>query len=415
VHVPAPSPRTRVLIAEDDPGMRAALSALVASDPGLEVIAEVAGAEEAIVAACTQRPDVCVVDVTMPGGGGPRATREIRACSPRTRVVALSGREDRATVVAMLRAGASGYVVKGTAPDEVLDAIRRTAGGAATLSPAVTGGVVGELTDRLAASEREEDRRRDAAVRIRTTIDEGLLQMVFQPICDLATRVPVGYESLARFAVPPPRTPDVWFTEAAELGLALELELSAVRRALAALPALGPDRYLTLNVGPDTVVAPPFLAAVLGAAEGERLVVEVTEHAPIDDYDAVTAALDRLRAHGVRIAVDDAGAGFASLRHIVRLAPDVIKIDGTLTREVASDRTQRALTSALITFAREIGASIVAEGIETDGQIAALRELGVSYGQGFRLGRPDALPVPADERPRFTTGAPVRPRRAGAR
>ncbi len=148
------TPKTRVLIAEDDDGMRAALAALVASDPTLEVIAEVADAEAAIVAACTARPDVCVVDVTMPGGGGPRATREIRSCSPATRIVALSGREDRATVVAMLRAGASGYVVKGTAPDEVLEAIRRTAGGAATLSPAVTGGVVGELTDRLAESER---------------------------------------------------------------------------------------------------------------------------------------------------------------------------------------------------------------------------------------------------------------------
>jgi EAL domain-containing protein (putative c-di-GMP-specific phosphodiesterase class I)/DNA-binding NarL/FixJ family response regulator len=381
----------RVLVAEDDPGMRTALAALLAADAGMVVVAAVADADAAIAAADEAAPDVCVVDVAMPGGGGPRATREIRARRPATRVLALSGREDRATVVDMLRAGAAGYVVKGTAPEEVVDAVRRTASGEVTLSAAVTRGVVGELTDRLSHDELEERRRSAAAGRIRRTIDGGLLEMRFQPICDLGTHDAVGFESLARFAIAPPHAPDAWFTEAAEVGLSLELELTAVRAALAALAHLPASTYLTVNVSPCAVVAPAFLAAVLSTGQGRRLVIEVTEHAPIEDYEAVTAALGRLRAHGVRLAVDDAGAGFASLRHILRLAPDVIKIDGTLIREVARDRSQRALTSALITFARETGATIVAEGIETDGQLAALRELGVTHGQGFRLGRPVPL------------------------
>ena len=387
----APEPVLRVLVAEDDPGMRRALSALVDADPAMSVVAAVAGADEAIAAAGEHDPDVCVVDVAMPGGGGPRATRELRRRRPDARVLALSGREDRATVVDMLRAGAAGYVVKGTGPEDLLEAIRRTARGEVTLSAAVTQGVVGELTDRLTHDEREEQRRRAAAGRIRRTIDGGLLEMRFQPICDLRTHAAVGFESLARFEITPPERPDRWFTEAAEVGLSLELELTAVRAALGALPRLPPGAYLTVNVSPGAVVAPAFLSALLGTGLGHRVVVEVTEHAPIDDYDAVTAALGRLRAHGVRLAVDDAGAGFASLRHILRLAPDVIKIDGALIREIHRDRSQRALTSALISFARETGATIVAEGIETDVQLATLRELGVSYGQGYRLGRPAPL------------------------
>ncbi len=371
--------------------MRTALAALMSADAEMTVVAAVADADAAIAAAKALAPDVCVVDVAMPGGGGPRATREIRACVPSTRVLALSGREDRATVVDMLRAGAAGYVVKGTDSGEVLDAVRRTARGEVTLSAAVTHGVVGELTERLNHDELEERRRNAAAGRIRRTIDGGLLEMRFQPICDLRTHAAVGFESLARFAIAPPHAPDLWFTEAAEVGLSLELELTAVRAALAALPHLPAGTYLTVNVSPCAVVAPAFLRTVLATGQGRRIVIEVTEHAPIDDYAAVTAALGRLRVHGVRLAVDDAGAGFASLRHILRLAPDVIKIDGTLIREIERDRSQRALTSALITFARETGATIVAEGIETDGQLAALRELGVTYGQGFRLGRPAAL------------------------
>jgi len=381
----------RVLIAEDDDGMRAALEALVGSDATLELVASACDARTAIVAAERTAPDVCVIDVTMPGGGGVHATREIRAALPDARVVVLSGREDRETVLAMLRAGATGYVVKGSEPEEVLEAIRRTSRGESTLSRAVTDGVVGALTATFARDEDAERRRERLVERLRAAIDGDLLAMAYQPIVDLRTRRTVGFEALARFQADPPRPTDEWFREAGEVGLLLELELAAVRRGLRALDRLADGTYLTVNASPSTLLAPRFLSTLFSTGAGERLVVEVTEHAPIQDYDAVGAALGRLRAHGVRLAVDDAGAGFASLRHIVRLAPDIIKIDGALTREVDRDRSQRAVTSALISFARETGATIVAEGLETEDQIRCLTGLGVRLGQGFRLGRPAPL------------------------
>lgn len=388
--VPAAIPR-RVLIAEDDPAMRAALTSLIETDDALLLVATAGDAQEAIAAAVGEQPHVCIVDVNMPGGGGPEAAREIRAQVPGAYVLALSGNEDRPTVVEMLRAGAAGYVVKGIAPEDLLAAIHRTADGQSTLSPAVTGGVVGELAEHLARDEASRRRHDDTTHAIGRVLAEGQFHMEFQPICRLRSGDAIGFEALARFGPEPRQPPDVWFSRAADVGLLLELEVEAVKAALPTLEKLPQDQFLSVNVSPSTVVNPRFLSALVATGRCPQIVVEVTEHAPIADYDAVNAAMSRLREHGVRLAVDDAGAGFASLRHIVRLAPDLIKIDGELTRHVGADRSQRALTSALIAFARETGATIVAEGLETDEQIGALRSLGVEVGQGFRLGRPAPL------------------------
>jgi EAL domain-containing protein (putative c-di-GMP-specific phosphodiesterase class I) len=121
--------------------------------------------------------------------------------------------------------------------------------------------------------------------------------------------------------------------------------------------------------------------------------VEITEQAQVEDYDELNVALGHLREVGVRIAVDDAGAGYASLRHILRLEPDVIKLDKSLVRNVHRDRPRRALATALISFAAEIGATIVAEGIESAEELDALRDLGVTFGQGYHLARPHRPPV----------------------
>jgi EAL domain-containing protein (putative c-di-GMP-specific phosphodiesterase class I) len=210
----------------------------------------------------------------------------------------------------------------------------------------------------------------------------------------------IGYEALARFDPEPGRPPTAWFERAAALGMLTELEMVTVRGALARLGAVRPEAFLSVNVSPSTVASPPFLETLYGVP-GERIVLEVTEHARVDDYDALNEALRRLRSRGVRLAIDDAGAGFASLQHIVRLAPDYIKLDMTLTRGIDGDPVRRALATALITFAREIGASIIAEGIETDAEFETLRALGVAFGQGFFLGEPgplhqqDAFPDPS--------------------
>ena len=151
--------------------------------------------------------------------------------------------------------------------------------------------------------------------------------------------------------------------------------------------------WMSVNVSPDTATARGFLEAV--EPEAKKLVIEITEHAPVEDYDGLNEALRSFRGDGGRLAVDDAGAGFSSLRHILRLAPDFIKLDGALTRGIDTDRTRRALGAALISFASEIGVPIIAEGIETQAEVDALRELDVTCGQGFFLGEPGPLPQPA--------------------
>ena len=291
----------------------------------------------------------------------------------------------------MIGAGAVGYVVKGPGVEEVLAAIKRSAAGRSTLSPEVAREVIHHVGGQLSRERQEEEQRLQVIDRVREAIDGSVLRMAFQPIACLHTGRVAGYEALARFDAEPVRPPNLWFDEAATVGLRTELEVAAARAALRQLDRLPADAYLSINLSPDAASSAE-LEPLLAAAPLDRLVIEVTEEAPVEDYDALAEGLAGLRGQGLRLAVDDAGAGFASLRHILRLSPDLIKLDVTLTRGVDYDPPRRALASALISFAAETGATIVAEGIESAAELAALRALGVGYGQGYHLGRPAPLP-----------------------
>lgn len=379
--------RIRVLVADDDPVVRETLADVVRSDAGLELVAAASDAEEAIELTHLHRPDVALLDVMMPGGGGPRAAREIRTTCPATRVVAVSAFDDRGAVMEMLQAGAAGYLVKGATVEEILEGVRRTVRGEASLSSGVATDVIHELAVRLEQEAGESERRRLTIERIREVLDGDGLDMVFQPIFDLADGRMVGAEALARFSTEPHRGPDPWFAEAASVGLGVELELKAVMTALEHFRSVPKEAYLSLNISPQTIVSGRLSKALVGVPL-EGIVVEITEHAPVADYDALERALRPFRTSGARVAVDDSGAGFASLRHIVRLAPDIIKLDVTLIRGIHADRTRRALAAALISFARETGAVTVAEGVETQDELDALSGLGVTQGQGYHLARP---------------------------
>jgi EAL domain-containing protein (putative c-di-GMP-specific phosphodiesterase class I) len=243
------------------------------------------------------------------------------------------------------------------------------------------------LAEQLEERDRGASRKRDEVARIRAALEAGDPAIVVQPIVDLRSRRTVGYEALSRFASEPRRTPDVWFADAAAAGLGIELELLAARRAIEVLADLPADAYLAINLSPDAIVADGF-GDLLAHVDPARLVVEITEHAEVHDYGPLVVALARLRAHGVRLSIDDAGAGFASFRHILRLAPEVIKLDISLTSEIDHDPAHRAVARAIVALGREFGTTIVAEGIETASQLAALRALGVPCGQGYFLGRP---------------------------
>jgi len=223
--------------------------------------------------------------------------------------------------------------------------------------------------------------------RIREAVANGDPRIVYQPICRLSDGKVTGVESLSRFASEPRRGPDVWFQEAADAGLAESLELIAIRKAIVASSVLPKDLTLSVNVSPAVAIA-GRLGEALDGIDPARLVVEVTEHEMIPDYQVLIDALAPLRSRGIKIAIDDAGAGYSSLRHVLMLRPDIIKFDISITRGVDSDPMRRAMAAALAEFARHTGTKIVAEGIETAEELAVLRALGVEKGQGYFFGKP---------------------------
>ncbi len=373
----------RVLIADDREDVRRALAEVLRAEPSLELVGEAADAAEAVQLAVRHRLQVAVLDVKMPAGGGAWAAREIVRLCPGTRVVALSAYDDRSSVLEMLRAGAVGYLVKGAGSDEIRETLERCAGGASVLTPAVAAEVVREAAHRLQEDLAREELKRAWERRVREEIAAGV-GVALQPIVNLATRAPVGYEALARFRQ---GSPEEWLRRAAEVGLRADLELAALRAALLCLSGLPEDAFLAVNLSPD-VLATAAARTELAAAPVERLVVETTEHAPVEDYEGLREALLGLRARGLRLAVDDAGAGFASLRHVLRLEPHIIKVDRSLIAEIERDRAARALTSALVAFASEMGQLVVAEGIESESALAVLAALGVTHGQGYAIARP---------------------------
>jgi len=208
-----------------------------------------------------------------------------------------------------------------------------------------------------------------------------------QPIVDLARATVVGYEALARFDV---RGPLAWFDAARRHGVADRLEAAAVRAALARRADLPVNTFLTINVAPD-MLARPALAEALGQAGSLRgVVVELTEQVPIESYVDLEPQLDGLRAAGALLAIDDAGAGYAGLQHLLQIRPDIIKLDRGLVAGLHRDEAKRALVEMLGVFASRVDAWILAEGIELDEELDVLVGLGVPLAQGYLLGRPQA-------------------------
>lgn len=236
----------------------------------------------------------------------------------------------------------------------------------------------------------EAEASRSRMAELETVMEERLFTFRFQPILTLQPLQVVGFEALCRFGPEPYRTPDLWFAAAHAAGCGVELELAVLQRAVQALRRLKAPAFLSLNAAPATILS-GRLPKLFAGLPTERLVLEVTEHSQVEDYDALRAALAPLRSGGVKLAIDDAGAGYSSLQHILQLQPDIIKLDMGLVRGVDQDPAKRALAAALCFFARETGCQIVAEGIETEAEFAALEALGVSRGQGYLLGRPGDL------------------------
>lgn len=245
--------------------------------------------------------------------------------------------------------------------------IARTAG--TWLGPVVT------------ATRRRERRRGDL---MRSASD---LTAVFQPIVDLESGRPVGYESLTRFrdGVPPATR----FAEAVTLGIGPDLEEMAIQRALSDAGGLPADSWLAINVSASLLLEDGRLSRLLATVD-RPVVVELTEQEAIVDYEAIRHAVDRLGPN-VRLAIDDIGEAFSGLRHLVELAPSFAKLDLALVRDIDADPARQALVAALHHYTLQTGAHLIAEGVESDPERQMLRLLGIRLAQGFLFGRPAPL------------------------
>ncbi|RZS90813.1 EAL domain-containing protein (putative c-di-GMP-specific phosphodiesterase class I) [Motilibacter rhizosphaerae] len=232
---------------------------------------------------------------------------------------------------------------------------------------------------------REQERRDGLLSRFDPLMADGGPRILLQPIVALADGRRTGAEALSRFPVEWGTPPDVAFEQAHSVGVGDRLELLALRRAAGLLDSV--DGYVSLNVSPSTLITPECRALLHGLPV-ERVLLELTEHDAVQDYDTVRSVLEPLRRKGLRLAIDDVGAGFSSLRHIVLTSPDVLKLDRSIIDGIAGDTVLRTLVASLVTFAHACSATLVAEGIERAEDAVVLRELGVDSGQGWYFGRP---------------------------
>lgn len=381
-------PAITVVVADDEPHVIDYLRTVVHLE-GFVLVGTATDADGAIREVTQLHPDVLLLDLHMPGGGL-HAAQLIGALAPDTRIVVFSADADEPAVMPLLRAGIHGFVVKGAPPDRIGEAIRSAVEGAAYLAPAVSQLALGALTARLDAEEREELRRRRELGQVDEVIAQARFTIVVQPIVDLVSSAPVAVEALTRFTAVPSRTPDEWFHHADQVGRRVPLELAVSRAALTLLEDLPPGISLAVNVSPATVLS-GRVGEVLIDRPLERVVLELTEHSRVDDYGRLASALRPWRDRGARLAVDDAGAGYASFTHLLHLRPELIKLDTDLVRDIHVDPSRQAMARALVGYAREMGVDVVAEGIETEAEQRAVTHLGVRYAQGYHLGRPRPL------------------------
>ncbi|GAA1343877.1 EAL domain-containing protein [Arthrobacter roseus] len=214
------------------------------------------------------------------------------------------------------------------------------------------------------------------------------LEAAYQPIVSTAQGTVVGYEALARFPGYSEKNPEAWFAAARTRGKSAQLESMALRTALKGRDSLPTNCFLTLNVSPELLFSQDVRSVWSEEGDLSGLVIELTEQSPIDSYLKLEPDLNQLRAAGALIAIDDAGAGYAGLRHLLSLRPSMIKVDRDLIQDVDRDETKRALIEMLGTFASRVDAWILAEGVEREGELDALVALGVPLVQGYYLARP---------------------------
>lgn len=382
-----------VFVVDDNPTNVALLKGVLLH-AGLRTVSTATDPREALTRLEDMSPDLVLLDLHMPQLDGYTVLQRIaeRAAGTYLPVMVLTADARPEALERALLLGARDFVTK---PFNATEVILRARNLLETRYLHVTLRQHNVALRAELGSYRELERaEREALEADRARIDHVIrhreIRIVYQPVLDLTTGALVGVEALSRFPADPGRGPDRWFAEANRAGLGVDLELCAIESALDALPWLPNDAFLAVNVSPATLVT-DRLTEVVTPEAAPRIVIELTEHVPVEDYETVNAAAERLRRHGARVAVDDTGAGFAGFRHLISLKPDIVKLDICLTRGIDQDPGRRALTSALVRFTQDTGATLIAEGVETSEELSTLRQLHVDWAQGYHLGRPQQL------------------------
>ncbi len=386
-----------VLVADDDHDIVEYLT-LTLRLQGFEVVGTATDADGVARLAASLHPDVVLLDLGMPGGGRSAATL-ISASSPTTRIVIFTADAGGSELLALLQSGIHGYVIKGEAPARLAEAIHSAVVGDAYLAPEVNRIAVGALNQRLQSEALATLRRDEERALVDDVIDATRFHPVHQPIIDLRTSGAVGVEALTRFTATPSRPPDMWFAAADRVGMKVPLELATATAALIDLDRLPSTMSMTLNFSPEAAVS-GRLGEVLEGAPLDRIIIELTEHSPVEDYGALNDAIAPWRERGTRLAVDDAGSGYSSFAHILKMRPEFIKFDINLTHHIDSDRSRQALARALVGFASEMDVAVIAEGVESAAELDMVAGLGTPFAQGFHLGRP----LPLDDQPALLAG-----------
>jgi len=384
----------RVLVVDDNPANVALLEAVL-SGAGIRHVHTATDPRVALAKFDEIDPDIVLLDLHMPHLDGYEVLEQIghRAAGSYLPVIVLTADGTKEATRRALGSGARDFVTK---PFDAAEVTLRVYNLLETryLYAALrhhNARLDQQLTEYQAVERAERESRELKRHRIAHAISDEQFAIVLQPIVDIVTNKVVGCEALTRFSAEPLRGPDRWFNEAAEVGLGTQLELATMRRALQMLDVLAEAVFLAVNVSPVTLLSPELATLLADFSDFSRLVVELTEHVPVEDYDLVHASLAGMRHRGARLAVDDTGAGYASFQHLLSLRPDVVKLDSSLTRGLHEDPARHALAAALVSFTTEVDTALVAEGIESADELAALEKLGVRWVQGYHLGRPQPL------------------------
>ncbi len=378
---PSRAPRGEVLLVDDDDELRRAIGRVLRREGfNVELCADGPAATEALD---RKRFDAVLSDVSMAGMNGVDLLRHIRVSDVDLPVVLLSGGADAATAIRAIEYGVYRYLLKPVDADKLV----------ATIDKAILLYRMAQIRRDVVTVVRHKDQ-----LALHTNFKSALdtLWMAFQPIARADGSL-YGYEALLRSREPALPDPGAVLRAAEQLDRLDDVGRTVRERASAAFAAAPADACLFVNLHARDLMDPMLTSSAAPLSKiAHRVVLEITERAPLSQIRDVRGRIAELRAMGFRIAVDDLGAGYAGLGSFALLEPDVVKLDMALVRDVHRNPMKKRLVESMASFCRDMGIMVVGEGVETAEERSTLIDVGCDLLQGFLLGKPAPLPCAAD-------------------